>query len=151
YGLTLHRSQAGDPAWALTTTELGDLATFAPRGLLVGRLDGDLLPDALVYDPDHPRGFLRVLGGPDHHFHDPQVQLPDLAPSIARLGDRPHGGHLDILAVDPHLSRLSFVSGTGQGDFALASPHPLPSGFVPHAIHLDDLDHDGHLDILAVD
>ncbi|MDC0723104.1 FG-GAP repeat domain-containing protein [Nannocystis bainbridge] len=150
FGLTVHRGSDA-AAWTTTTTVLGAVADFAPGGLLVGQLDGDGVPDALLFEVDAPRGFLRVLGRPDGQFVEPVAQVAHLRPWGAALGDLDEDGHLDILAAEQFPARLSLATGDGAGGFSHASSVAIDPPFKPHALDLDDLDGDGHLDIVAVD
>ncbi|WAS99366.1 FG-GAP repeat domain-containing protein [Nannocystis punicea] len=150
FGLTVHRGSDAD-AWTTTTTVLGAVADFAPTGLLVGQLDGDGVPDALLFEVDGPRGFLRVFGRPDGEFVEPAVQVGHLRPWSAALGDLDEDGELDVLAAEHFPTRLSLATGDGAGGFTFAGAIDIEPPFTPHALDLDDLDGDGHLDVVAVD
>ncbi|MFY0531896.1 FG-GAP repeat domain-containing protein [Nannocystis pusilla] len=150
FGLTVHRGSDA-AAWTTTTTVLGAVADFAPAGLLVGQFDGDGVPDALLFEADAPRGFLRVFGRPDGEFVEPEVQVGHLRPWSAALGDLDEDGALDILAAEHFPTRLSLATGDGEGGFTHVGEIDIDPPFKPHALDIDDLDGDGHLDIVAVD
>ncbi|PCC75269.1 FG-GAP repeat-containing protein [Nannocystis exedens] len=150
FGLTVHRGSDA-AAWTTTTTVLGAVADFAPANLLVGQLDGDGVPDALLFEADAPRGFLRVLGRPGGEFVEPEVQVGHVRPWSAALGDLDEDGALDILAAEHFPTRLSLATGDGAGGFTHAGAIAIDPPFTPHALDIDDLDGDGHLDVVAVD
>jgi hypothetical protein len=150
FGLTVHRG--GDaPDAPPVTTVLGGLDDLAPAGLLLGHLDGDLVPDALLFEAGAPRGFLRVFGRAGGEFVDPEPQLTHLRPQLAALGDFDEDGALDLLAAEPFPVRLSLATGDGAGGFSHVGAVAIAPPFTPHALDLADLDRDGHLDVVAVD
>lgn len=150
FGLTVHRGSDAD-AWTATTTLLGAKDNFAPGGLLLGHLDGDAVPDALLFEADAPRGFLRVLGRDTGEFVEPEFQAANLRPWTAALGDLDEDGRLDILLAERFPVRLSLATGDGAGGFTHAGSVDIEAPFLPYALDLDDLDSDGHLDVVAVD
>ncbi|MBZ5710435.1 FG-GAP repeat domain-containing protein [Nannocystis pusilla] len=150
FGLTVHRGSDA-AAWTATTTVLGLVDEFAPAGLLLGQFDADGVPDALLFESDAPRGFLRVLGRPDGEFVEPVFLAKHLRPWGAVLGDLDEDGRTDILAVEHFPVRLSLVTGDGAGGFEHTGSVDIDAPFTPHALDLDDLDGDGHLDVVAVD
>lgn len=154
FGLSL-RPNAGDGTFfAPVHTDVGvimDLA-LAPGSMLIGKLDADDFADALIFEADQQKGFLRVFGSKTGSFGGPSFVAPQVRPWVAQLGDFDENGTLDVLAVE-HTSpaRLVLATGDGKGGLAVAGAVDVALPFRPFTIAVADLDADSHLDVAAVD
>jgi hypothetical protein len=136
----------GTPNTALT--QGSSLAT----GQLTGDLNGDGVPDLLVYHYEPPYSVQTFISsgksgysaGAVQTFNFPvNAKYPNVT-NVPQLIDVNGDGKLDLLC------GLVTAYGNGDGTFAAAVPVPfLSSGFVTS--YADDLNGDGKTDILAVD
>lgn len=147
------RPSGGGFFFAPVHTLIGAIADvgFAPGSLLIGPLNGDGAADALIFEADAPKGFLRVFGTPGGTFGGPGLLAETVRPWVARLGDFNEDGALDVLAVERTPARLVVVAGDGLGGLSVAGAVDVAAPFVPLTIDVADLDGDGHLDVVAVD
>lgn len=147
------RPSGGGFFFAPVHTLIGSIADvgFAPGSLLIGPLNGDGAADALIFEADAPKGFLRVFGTPGGTFGGPGLLAETVRPWVARLGDFNEDGALDVLAVERTPARLVVVAGDGLGGLSVGAAVDIAAPFVPLTIDLADLDGDGHLDVVAVD
>ncbi len=151
FGLTVHRGSSDAAAWTATTTVLGlstNLRARRPPARPVRRRRRPRRPPVRVRRPARLPARARPARRRVH-----RARLPGQAPAPlgAVLGDLDEDGRTDILAVEHFPVRLSLVTGDGAGGFEHTSSVDIDAPFTPHALDLDDLDGDGHLDVIAVD
>jgi hypothetical protein len=154
FGLSL-RPNAGDGSFfAPVHTDVGVILDLglAPGSMLIGQLDGDGFADALIFEADKQKGFLRVFGSKSGQFGGPTFVAPQVRPWVAQLGDFDEDGDLDVLAVERTTpARLVLATGDGNGGFTVAGAVDVAAPFRPFTIAVADLDADTHLDVAAVD
>jgi len=152
FGLSI-RPNGGGFFFAPVDTKVGVIADIgvAPGSLLVGRLNPGAAADALVFEADKPKGFLRLLGSDPGLFGQPKFLLPALRPWVASLGDFDEDGDLDILMIEREPARLVFALGDGAGGFTPGQSVPVAGPFKPLTFTVADLDGDNHLDVAVVD
>jgi hypothetical protein len=153
FGLSI-RPNGGGFFFAPVDTNIGVIADIgiAPGSLLVGRLNAGAAADALVFEADKPKGFLRLFGSDPGLFGQPKFLLPALRPWVASLGDFDEDGDLDILMIEREPARLLFALGDGAGGFTMGASVPVAGPlFKPFTFTVADLDADKHLDVAVVD
>ena len=152
FGLSI-RPNGGGFFFAPVDTKVGAIADIglAPGSLLVGRLNADAAADALVFEADKPKGFLRMFGSDPGLFGQPKFLLPQLQPWVASLGDFDEDGDLDILVLERSLSRLVVALGDGAGGFTIGPIVPVAGPFKPFTMTIADFNGDKHLDVAVID
>lgn len=152
FGLSI-RPNGGGFFFAPVDTKVGVIADIgiAPGSLLVGRLNADSAADALVFEADKAKGFLRMFGSDPGLFGQPKFLLPTLRPWVASLADFDEDGDLDILMIEREPARLLFALGDGIGGFTMGTSVPVAGPFKPFTFTTADLDGDKHLDVAVVD
>lgn len=152
FGLSV-RPNGGGFFFAPVDSKLGPIADIgiAPGSLLVGRLDAGDAADALIFEADKPKGFLRVFGNKMGVFGQPKFVLPALRPWVATLGDFDEDGDQDILMIERDPARLVLALGDGAGGFTVGTSVPVVGPFKPLTLAVADLDGDTHLDVAVVD
>lgn len=152
FGLSL-RPNGGGFFFAPVDTKVGVIAEIgvAPQSLLVGDIDGDGDGDALVFEADKAKGFLRMFGSQQGLFGAAKFVAAGVKPWVAALGDFDEDGKLDIVAVERGPSRLVLALGDGKGAFQSTGGIDVLAPFKPFTIAVADLDGDKHLDVAMVD
>ena len=152
FGLSV-RPNGGGFFFAPVDTKVGVIADIgiAPGSLLVGKLNPGDAADALVFEADKPKGFLRMFGSDQGLFGQAKFVLPQLRPWVATLGDFDEDGDPDILVLERALPRLVLVLDDGAGTFSVGPIVPIAGPFNPFTFAVADLDADKHLDVAVVD
>lgn len=152
FGLSL-RPNGGGFFFAPVDTKIGVIAEIgvAPGSLLVGDVDGDGDGDALVFEADQAKGFLRMFGSQQGLFGAAKFVAPGVRPWVAALGDFDEDGALDVVAVERTPARLVLALGDGKGGFVVGGATDIAAPFKPFTIAVADLDGDEHLDVVMVD
>ena len=124
----------------------------APSAAVAGDLTGDGLPDLLITNTDD--GTVTLLVG------DGSGQFPlrksfsgGENPVDLALGDLDGDGDLDAAVANHETDYVTLLRNDGQGGLEpfSHSPRHLDLGLHPHAVLIDDLDLDGHPDLLVDD
>ncbi len=152
FGLSI-RPNGGGFFFEPVDSKIGVIAQvgIAPGSLLVGDLDGNSSADALVFEANKQKGFLRLFGSPGGLFGGPKFVAPTVRPWVAALGDFDEDGATDILAIERDPGRLVLVRGTGFGGFDVLTTVDVAAPFQPFTLAVADLDADTHLDVAVVD
>ncbi|MFG0307064.1 MAG: FG-GAP repeat domain-containing protein [Phycisphaerales bacterium JB040] len=138
-------SHAGDPVKLLDSA----------LGVAVGRIDGDTIPDAVVYHHhDYRVGLLR--GRPGGGLSEPEylTLFEGDSPHVhsVALADVNTDGHLDLCAtlVDDHA--MAVLLGDGRGGFRASVGQPYFAMRHPYQqLNLVEVTGDGHLDAVLTD
>jgi hypothetical protein len=67
-----------------------------------------------------------------------------------RAADFNRDGNIDVVTTDLELGAVSILLGDGRGNLHDATGSPFPAGKAPWAVAVDDLNHDGNLDLAIV-
>jgi hypothetical protein len=147
------RPNGGGFFFAPVDTKVGVIAEIglAPQSLMVGDIDGDGDGDALVWEADKAKGFLRMFGSQQGLFGAAKFVAQGMRPWVAALGDFDEDGKLDIVAVERSPAKLVVALGDGKGAFAAGGGIDILAPFKPFTIAVADVDGDTHLDVVIVD
>lgn len=147
------RPNGGGFFFAPVDTKVGVIAEIglAPQSLMVGDIDGDGDGDALVWEADKAKGFLRMFGSQQGLFGAAKFVAQGVRPWVAALGDFDEDGKLDIVTVERSPAKLVIALGDGKGAFAAGGGIDILAPFKPFTIAVADVDGDQHLDVAIVD
>jgi hypothetical protein len=145
----------GDGAGGFRTAQGSPFAAFSSvkphnHGLAAGDVNGDGKPDVTMGHQD--AGVIAVLLGDGRGSFAPAAGSPF---RIGRgfyphaLGDVNGDGRIDVVAPDILGSAIVVAVGDGRGGFAAASGSPIAAKARPYFVLLDDVSHDGRLDVIA--
>jgi hypothetical protein len=67
-----------------------------------------------------------------------------------RAADFNRDGNIDVVTTDLELGAISILLGDGRGNLHDATGSPFPAGKAPWAVAVDDLNHDGNLDLAII-
>ena len=114
----------------------------------VGDLNGDRRPDLAVVAADH----VAVLLGNRKGGVDPAQSVPaGVAPTSVAIADLNEDSHPDLAVADYGSAPSSAAVLLGDGNGGFGTPTAFPTGMLPQAIAVGDLDLDGHLDLVTAD
>lgn len=147
------RPNGGGFFFAPVDTKVGVIAEIglAPQSLMVGDIDGDGDGDALVWEADKAKGFLRMFGSQQGLFGAAKFVAQSVRPWVAALADFDEDGKLDIVTVERSPAKLRVALGDGKGAFTAGAGVDIAGGFMPFTIAVADVDADQHLDVVIVD
>jgi hypothetical protein len=118
---------------------------------MVGDIDGDGDGDALVWEADKAKGFLRMFGSQQGLFGAAKFVAQGMRPWVATTGDFDEDGKLDIVAIERTPARLVVALGDGKGAFTPGPGVAIAGPFKPFVMSVADIDGDLHLDVAIVD
>ena len=135
----------GDGTFRVGTTLLlgNDL-----RGLAVGDLDGDGIPDVAV--ANHRNGTITILRGNGDGTFAARVDLAADSPVSVVLHDVDGDGNLDVLWAGEGFAGLGVWRGDGAGGFSGPQTVAVPSVWddAPCSLAVGNLDRDGRPDVV---
>jgi VCBS repeat protein len=67
-----------------------------------------------------------------------------------RSADFNRDGKPDVVTTDLDINAVTILLGDGRGGFREASGSPFPAGVFPWGVAIDDMNHDGHLDLVVI-
>lgn len=121
------------------------------HGVAVGDFNGDGKLDAVTDSWGHNqilmfqgdgRGNLILPGQPFNTGKRPYQRL--------RSADFNKDGKPDVVTTDLDENAVSILLGDGKGGFHDAPGSPFPAGKAPWAVAIDDMNHDGSLDLVVI-
>jgi hypothetical protein len=118
-------------------------------GLATGDINHDGLPD--IVGASHFRSVQTLLSNGRGGFSE-TIMLREDRYVAAQLGDVNGDGELDLILLGAEKVGIEIYFGDGKGNWRLHTtlPTPLPDPTMPgRAVLVGDLNHDGHLDIVA--
>ena len=137
----------GDGDGTFTLAQRVLVPGIAQPAIAVGDVDGDGRPDVVATTTT---GVQVLLGTGRGLRAGPRTVAIGVLADVA-VGDLDGDAHLDVVLVDatPVVQRVRTFLGRGDGTFA--SSGSAPTGLVPEAASLADLDHDGFDDVVTSD
>ena len=67
-----------------------------------------------------------------------------------RSADFNRDGRPDVVTTDLDINAVTILLGDGRGGFREASGSPFPAGVFPWGVAIDDMNHDGNLDLIVI-
>ena len=146
----LTATSAGSTATpALAGLQLRSLlpADFIPTAVAAGDFNGDGIPDWVVSNGGSNNLWV-YLGRGDGTFSQATViPLTGQSPVALATADLRGIGKLDIVVAEADSASIGVLLGNGDGTFGLEKSYFIPGA--PISLAVTDLNHDGHLDVLA--
>ena len=146
----LTATSAGSTATpALAGLQLRSLlpADFIPTAVAAGDFNGDGIPDWVVSNGGSNNLWV-YLGRGDGTFSQATViPLTGQSPVAVATADLRGIGKLDIVVAEADSASIGVLLGNGDGTFGLEKSYFIPGA--PISLAVTDLNHDGHLDVLA--
>jgi hypothetical protein len=143
---------ANSPTGFTLVASIGFIPTHHPSGLVAVDFDNDGDQDLVASGTYTPGGQMSGLLSVVRNNGSNDFELINYVvngnwPTDVTAGDVDENGTQDLVTADFHSATVSVLTGDLSGGFTRVHQFGLPTD--PHGIALRDLNHDGHLDIVA--
>lgn len=146
-GSTITGGLTGTPALVGLASHFLMPADFIPTGVAAGDFNGDGIPDWVVSNGGSNSLWV-YLGRGDGTFSKATViPLAGQSPIAVAAADLRGIGRTDLIVAEADSASVGVLLGNGDGTFAQEKTYFVPGS--PISLSVTDLNHDGHLDVLA--
>jgi subtilisin family serine protease len=122
-------------------------ADYIPTAVAAGDLNGDGIPDWVVSNGGSNNLWVYLGQGDGSFTQATVIPLTGQSPLAVALTDLRGVGKLDIVVAEADSESVGVLLGNGDGTFAREQTYFIPGA--PISLAIADLNHDGHLDVLA--
>lgn len=128
---------------------------FEPAMIALGNLNHDDLPDVAMASQDHGYENVRVCLGKSGGGFQPASRAIPIRPAargykpVLRFLDVNEDGNMDLVSANARRNAIELLLGDGSGNFTPGTSISLESGTNIYAFELEDINTDGHLDLVV--
>ena len=122
-------------------------ADYIPTAVATGDVNGDGIPDWVVANGGSNNLWVYLGRGDGTFTQATVIPLTGQSPLAVALSDLRGIGKLDIVVAEADSASVGVLLGNGNGTFGIENTFFVPGA--PISLAIADLNHDGHLDVVA--